>query len=86
MKKVKIQHTKRTFAITLILLIAAVGFQVGWSFILYTTGMKNNMALWFVLTLFPGGTGWYVAFRYAFSLPRIEISTKSVTDHPRHSA
>ena len=66
----KIKHTRRTLTITVLLLILAASLQIGFCGILIANGMDHGSPLLIILTLFPGGLGWFLPFHYAFSLPK----------------
>jgi len=60
---------KERLVILALLALASV-IQVAWYYLLRSGGLPNSSAALVLLTLFPGGLGWYAAFAYAFRVLR----------------
>ena len=48
----------------------AAVMQVAWYYLLRSAGLPNASAALVLLTLFPGGVGWYLPFAYAVRMRR----------------
>lgn len=77
----RIKHTKQTFCITILLLFVAVAFQYGVYLLARKLGCSNGGPMCNLLTMFPGSAGWFIAFWYAFSLPREPVTKNKQTNH-----
>ena len=60
--------------VMLALLALAAVIQAAWYYLLRSGGFPNASAALVLLTLFPGGVGWYAAFAYAFRMRKARAS------------